>query len=149
MGRRQARWPVRLGGDRRLRQGDDSVNDRLKEVLIANAQAACRELATYAASTTEKGFTKEGDVLSQHRLIKIITMSLFGFSRGTALSRAFSNRVIGQCEKHGDDLYFHSYRLHLQFMGVFDIVASFGVPSTNARRPFQERDLIVSPRCAT
>jgi hypothetical protein len=64
MGRRQARWPVRLGGDRRLRQGDDSVNDRLKEVLIANAQAACRELATYAASTTEKGFTKEGDVLS-------------------------------------------------------------------------------------
>jgi hypothetical protein len=118
-------------------------------VLIANAQAACRELATYAASTTEKGFTKEGDVLNQHRLIKIITMSLFGFSRGAALSRAFSNRVIGQCEKHGDDLYFHSYRLHLQFMGVFDIVASFGVPSTNARRPFQERDLIVSLRCET
>jgi len=86
-------------------------------VLIANAQAACRELATYAASTTEKGFTKEGDVLSQHRLIKIITMSLFGFSRGAALSRAFSNRVIGQCDKHGDDRYFHSYRLHLGYTG--------------------------------
>jgi hypothetical protein len=150
MGRRQARWPVRLGGDRRLRQGDDSVNDRLKDVLIANSQATSRELATYAARATEKGFTKESDVLSQHRLIRIITMSLSGFSRGAALSRAFSNRVIGQCDnKHGDDPYFHSYRLHLQFMGVFDIVASFGVPSTNARRPFQERDLIVSLRCAT
>jgi hypothetical protein len=134
------------GGDRRLRQGEDAVNDVLKKVLIANAQAAGRELATYAANATEKGFAEVNDVLSQHRLIKIITMSLFGFSRGAALSRAFSNRVISQSVKSGTDLYFHSHRLRLQFMGVFDTVASFGVPSTNARLPFQERDLIVSPR---
>lgn len=134
------------GGDRRLRQGDDTVNDVLKKVLIANAQAASRELTTYAVSATEKSFAEVNEVLSQHRLIKIITMSLFGFSRGAALARAFSNRVIGQSEKRGDDLYFHSYRLRQQFMGVFDTVASFGVPSTNARLPFQERDLIVSPR---
>jgi hypothetical protein len=97
-------------------------------VLIANAQAAGRELATYAASPTEKGFAEINDALSQHRLIKIITMSLFGFSRGATLPRAFSNRAIGQCDKPGDDLYFHSYRLRLQFMGVFDTVALLGVP---------------------
>jgi hypothetical protein len=97
-------------------------------VLIANAQAAGRELATYAASPTEKGFAEINDALSQHRLIKIITMSLFGFSRGATLPRAFSNRAIGQCDKPGDDLYFHSYRSRLQFMGVFDTVALLGVP---------------------
>jgi len=87
------------GGDRRLRQGDDSVNDRLKEVLIANAQAAGRELATDAASATEKGFAKVNDALSQHRLIKIITMSFVGFSRGAALPRVLQSRDQPEREK--------------------------------------------------
>ena len=134
------------GGSRRLRQGDDSVNERLKEVLIANAQAKGAELAAYAANASEKGFAEVNDALSKHRLIKMINMSFFGFSRGAALSRAFSNRVIGNCEKRGNDLYYESYRTRLQFMGIFDTVASFGVPSQNARLPFEERDLIVSPR---
>lgn len=134
------------GGDRRLGHGDDMVNERLKALLIANAQAAGGQLATYAKTATAKGFADVNKALSKHRLIKTITMSLFGFSRGAALSRAFSNRVISQSERRGDDLYFHTYPLRMQFMGVFDTVASFGVPSTNARLPFQERDLIVSPR---
>ena len=39
---------------------------------------------------------------------------------------------------------YEHYPLRFNFMGVFDTVASFGVPAQNARTPFTERDLIVS-----
>lgn len=133
------------GGGRRLSQGDNEVNDALAQVLIANARALGGEVAKYAAASTEKGFTEINSALSRHRLIKVINMSFFGFSRGAALARAFSNRVIGNCDKSGTDLLYQGYRMQFPFLGIFDTVASFGVPSQNVRLPFEERELIVSP----
>jgi hypothetical protein len=133
------------GGSRRLGRGDAEVNDTLAQVLIANAKARGGELEAYANASTSKGFTELNAALGKHRLIKVINMSFYGFSRGAALARAFSNRVIGKCKKQGDGLAYEGYEMRFNFLGVFDTVASFGVPSQNVRLPFEERELIVSP----
>jgi len=134
------------GGDRRLEQGDDAVNDRLRDVLIANAKKLGGAVSKYAAESSEKSFSDVNAALGKHRLIKVINLSIFGFSRGAALARAFSNRVIDSCEKSGDDLLYQGYPLRVNFMGVFDTVASFGVPAQNVQLPFNERDLTVSAK---
>lgn len=137
---------VGLGGDRRLDLGDDTVNEKLRDVLIANAKKLGGKVATYAETSSTKSFAEVNAALGKHRLIKMINISFFGFSRGAALARAFSNRVIKGCKANGDQLEYQGYPVRFNFMGVFDTVASFGVPAKNATLPWQERDLIVSPK---
>ncbi len=132
------------GGDRRLEHASDMVNLGLREILIANAKALGGRVAEYAERNSEKSFSEVAAALSKHRLIKIINLSIFGFSRGAALARAFSNRLIQSCKKDGKILLYDGYPLRINFVGVFDTVASFGVPAQNARTPFSERELIVS-----
>jgi Uncharacterized alpha/beta hydrolase domain (DUF2235) len=134
------------GGDRRLDQGDDAVNDRLRDVLIANAKTMGGEVGKYAATGSAKSFAEVNAALGKHRLIKVINLSIFGFSRGAALARAFSNRVLENCKQEGDELLYNGYTLRLNFMGIFDTVASFGVPAANVQLPFWERDLVLSPK---
>jgi uncharacterized protein (DUF2235 family) len=133
------------GGDRRMNYGSHIVNDDLRGVLIANAKALGGILGKYAAENGKKSFDDVNATLARHRLIKVINVSIFGFSRGAALARAFSNRLIAKCAKQGGQLLYQSYPIRLNFMGLFDTVASFGVPAENVRTPFTERDLIVSP----
>jgi hypothetical protein len=45
----------------------------------------------------------------------------------------------------GPTLTYQGYPLRLNFMGLFDTVASFGLPAQNIRTSFDERELIVSP----
>jgi len=133
------------GGARRLIQGRDNVNDRLRQVLIAGARQLTKETKDYAAAATDKSFGEVNDVLGRFRLIKMINHSFFGFSRGAALARAYSNRVIRKCKREGSELRYEGYPIRLNFLGVFDTVASFGVPAKNVRLPFEERELVVSP----
>lgn len=131
------------GGDRRLYQGDDNVNDRLRDALITNAKALGGQVSKYATENTTKSFQEVNAALSKHRLIKVINVSIFGFSRGAALARAFSNRIVNSCEPEGEVLLYQGYPLTIRFMGVFDTVASFGLPSVNVKLPFVEKDLTV------
>lgn len=133
------------GGSRRLSQAEDEVNDRLRDALIENARRLGKETAEYAASASNKSFADVNEVVGKHRLIKMINISYLGFSRGAALARAFSNRVIRVCKKEEGSLRFEGYPIRFNFLGVFDTVASFGVPAKNVRLPFEERELIVSP----
>lgn len=134
------------GGDRRMEFGADKVNARLRDVLIANAQRAGGDLKKYADQSRSKSFTEVNDALGKHRLIKVINLSVFGFSRGAALARAFVNRVINQCKEGSDGLTYQGHPIRVNFLGIFDTVASFGVPAENIRLPWDERDLIVSPK---
>jgi hypothetical protein len=136
---------VGAGGDRRMEFGMDAVNEHLRKVLVANANALGGIVAKYAAENRTRSFNDLNSILAKHRLIKVINLSIFGFSRGAALARAFTNRLIAACKREGDVLLYEGYPIRLSFMGLFDTVASFGVPTQNARTPFTERDLIVSP----
>lgn len=132
------------GGSRRMEHARDRVNEGLREILIANAKSLGGNLEKYASENSRKSFSELSAVLSKHRLIKVINLSVFGFSRGAALARAFSNRVIRACKNDGKVLLYEGHPLRINFMGLFDTVASFGVPAQNARTPFSERDLMVS-----
>jgi hypothetical protein len=60
-----------------------------------------------------------------------INVALFGFSRGAAMARAFSNILIKErCDMHSDGcrLKRGNHRLRIRFMGLFDTVASVGLP---------------------
>lgn len=133
------------GGSRRLDQGDDAVSDRLRDILINSAKKLGGEAKQYADASASKSFSEVNAALGKHRLIKMINLSVFGFSRGASLARAFSNQVLKQCKQQGKNLCYQGYPIRLNFMGLFDTVASFGVPAANVRLPFDERDLIVSP----
>jgi hypothetical protein len=68
------------------------------------------------------------------RHMQWITLSVFGFSRGATLARAFVRRLMAeQCERTDDGLmwkgtYGDRVRLRIAFMGLFDTVASVGGP---------------------
>lgn len=132
------------GGDRRMHWGHDRVDERLRDMLIAKAQRAGGELKKYADQNRTAGFADVNKALAKHRLIKMINVSIFGFSRGAALARAFSNEMLSKCKVVDGKLTLQGYPVRFNFLGLFDTVASFGVPSQNARLPWQERDLIVS-----
>jgi len=60
-----------------------------------------------------------------------VNVSVFGFSRGAALARAFVNRLLKGRARRIDDsnwqLISAKCRLRIRFMGLFDTVASVGV----------------------
>lgn len=60
-----------------------------------------------------------------------INVALFGFSRGAALARAFANLLLqtrGVAGSNGWHLKQGHHRLRIRFMGLFDTVASVGLP---------------------
>ncbi|WP_245623653.1 T6SS phospholipase effector Tle1-like catalytic domain-containing protein [Paraburkholderia nodosa] len=62
--------------------------------------------------------------------IRMINVALFGFSRGSALVRAFAVRLARECRKVGDGWQYQGYPIRLYFMGLFDTVASAGLPAS-------------------
>jgi hypothetical protein len=55
-----------------------------------------------------------------------INLSVFGFSRGAAEARVFVNWLMGACEYKDGGWQFAGIALNLQFLGIFDTVASVG-----------------------
>jgi hypothetical protein len=64
-----------------------------------------------------------------------VNIAVFGFSRGAALARAFINLLLEtRCSSHGGKRTLNNGKLpvRIRFMGLFDTVASVGLPmSTN------------------
>ena len=90
------------GANSRLVSGDLSMNDALVRALEVPTELASEEVQTIFDTYENEGFEKLNEALSKHRLIRSIDVSVFGFSRGAALARAFVNRLRKACEK-GDD----------------------------------------------
>jgi len=70
--------------------------------------------------------------------IRMIGVSIFGFSRGAALARAFAIRLAQASEAKGSGYVWKKgefpFRLH--FMGLFDTVASVGTPYSLRSKSF-------------
>jgi len=56
-----------------------------------------------------------------------INVSVFGFSRGAAESRAFCNWLFEVCKQDGGGWTFAGIPIRLSFLGIFDTVASVGL----------------------
>ncbi|TKC88268.1 DUF2235 domain-containing protein [Trinickia terrae] len=59
--------------------------------------------------------------------IRMINFALFGFSRGSALARAFAIRIAAECKNKNGSWSYQGYPIRLYFMGLFDTVASAGL----------------------
>ena len=141
---------VGTGGTRRLDYGEDQLNDALKQVMILNAKKSEIDTGKYANEKKVYSFAEVDNSLKQHRLIKKINISTFGFSRGAALARAFTNQFMWQCESDCNGLSYGTgkYPIEFKFMGIFDTVASFGLPATNLNNnlTFEGRDMVIDER---
>jgi hypothetical protein len=62
--------------------------------------------------------------------VELINLSVFGFSRGAAEARAFCNWLFEVCEPVGGGWEFAGMPIRLNFLGIFDTVASVGVPDS-------------------
>ena len=68
--------------------------------------------------------------------VNSVSVAVFGFSRGATLARAFVNRLAKQAEQRGGQWLRDGTRFRIYFLGIFDTVASVGLPrdhSTYAR----------------
>lgn len=87
--------------------------------------------------------------------IRMIHLALFGFSRGAALARAFAHRLQSKyCEPDGQGGWRTKdgrHPIEIYFMGLFDSVASVGVPASaknmlrDARAGFNNPVMSVTP----
>ncbi len=74
------------------------------------------------------------DNAGRYKEIKKVCLSVFGFSRGAALARAFLNELAnpkkGYCTRQGDRLAWKNggYPVEVHFVGIWDTVAAVGVP---------------------
>ncbi|MCP3716888.1 DUF2235 domain-containing protein [Paraburkholderia sp. CNPSo 3281] len=135
------------GGDRRLLDGEDRMNQALRQALVNNARKMGGEVKQYVDKNRSASLNDLNKAIGAHRLIKVINISVIGFSRGAALSRAFVNMLVGQCKKQGDgSLTLNGFPVRFTFLGVFDTVASFGLPAHNLTLPLEQRDLRI-PNC--
>ncbi|GAA5014263.1 hypothetical protein GCM10025794_02710 [Massilia kyonggiensis] len=132
------------GGTRRLDFGEASVNDRLRAILTKSAAKLDISLKPYIEKGKPANIKQLAAAIEAHGLITIINLSIFGFSRGAALARAFSNNILSECIRDSNGtLRYQGVPVRIHFMGLFDTVASFGLPAKNVDMPFSERDLVV------
>lgn len=139
------------GGSRRLGFGRQEVNDALRNALLSRAKGLGGRVEQYAQTGKQKGFADVNQALRQHRLIKQINVSIFGFSRGAALARAFCNQWLWTCESDRGQLLYEGHPIRFVFLGLFDTVASFGLPAANLANTiqyggFEGRDLVIDDR---
>lgn len=132
------------GGTRRTEFGQSNVNDSLRLALIRNAKKLNISLTPYSETGRADNLPQMRQAMADHRLTIMINLSVFGFSRGAALARAFVNDMVRQfdVDEHGGTTY-NGFPIRINFMGLFDTVASFGIPSLNVDTPFSEKNLVV------
>ena len=76
--------------------------------------------------------TRLTSVLNEKRpVVKLINVSVFGFSRGAAEARAFCNWMVECCRFEGGGYAFCGIPIRFQFLGVFDTVASVGLADSS------------------
>lgn len=139
------------GGGRRINHGQQQVNDALRSALLSRAEQLGGQVQRHANAAKKQSFEDVNLHLKKHRLIKQINVSIFGFSRGAALARAFSNQWLWKCEDNRGKLFYEGHPIRFVFLGLFDTVASFGLPAANLANDwkyggFKGRDLVVDDR---
>jgi len=143
-----------IGGTRRLKYGESQISISLENILKQKIAQAEAKLKPQVEARKNEAIVKMGTKLNEHRLIKKVNLSIFGFSRGAALARVFSNEMIWKTETEDLSLKYQisgqaePAPMEIQFLGIFDTVASLGLPATNMSNKFSftGRDIVVDPR---
>lgn len=60
-----------------------------------------------------------------------LEFDIFGFSRGAALARHFVNLIKQHGIRYDENLFYHSSKIKIKTLNIFDTVASFGKPGND------------------
>ncbi|HIE5356370.1 TPA: T6SS phospholipase effector Tle1-like catalytic domain-containing protein [Stenotrophomonas maltophilia] len=110
--------------------GSDLIQPNEAKVLVASmSETRLLEGMTRRAMLTAIAQRLERVVKGHQRRVKSVHVSVFGFSRGAAQARAFVHRLYETAEAWGSGCGYNiaGIPLYLNFMGIFDTVASVGV----------------------
>lgn len=134
---------ARYGADRihwSILQVFNSVHRYLNGVDLLTAVEAKALVSSMSETRLLEGMTRRSllDAIAQRlervvkghqRRVKSVHVSVFGFSRGAAQARAFVHRLYETAEAWGSGCGYNiaGIPLYLNFMGIFDTVASVGV----------------------
>jgi hypothetical protein len=112
-------------------KGKDSklIPDAQAKDLVDQLQHQVNTARNGKLKTLQADLTKALNGLKPN--ITRINLSVFGFSRGAAQARTFVNWLFEACDKKGNDYLFAKIPLRVQFMGIFDTVASVGLANLN------------------
>ena len=90
----------------------------------------------YGDARLDKAMNWLKETIAKHPADKIIEikLSVFGFSRGAALARAFVRRIEGECDEKGGEHLWPGVNkaCSVYFMGLFDTVASVAAPASTS-----------------
>lgn len=90
---------------------------------------------TYGEPRLQWAMDKIDEFVANHPVANItgLDIAMFGFSRGAALARAFARRIQDRCT--GGDGHWRwnkgGFEARLYFLGLFDTVASVGLPTSS------------------
>lgn len=105
---------------------DDGISARIANNLASSTSPAMIRRLTLR--TWQK--TLAANLKGQLPRVELINLSVFGFSRGAAEARAFCNWLFEVCEPVGGGWEFAGIPIRLSFLGIFDTVASVGIPDS-------------------
>ena len=133
------------GGDRRIDYGEAQVNAAMRRALEQSVKKLDISMAAYDEKGKPQNMRELSRALENHGRITVINLAVFGFSRGAALARAFTNEMVRQCKRGSkNELRYKGVPIQFKFLGLFDTVASFGLPRCNIDGAFDEKNLVVS-----
>lgn len=118
------------------------VGTYFREVGDDGGSTAGLSFATKGAARLDFALERFDEVIKRHAALTStkaseiieVNIAVFGFSRGAALARAFVNFLVAEraVKRAGKwTLKNGSWPLRVRFMGLFDTVASVGVPMSN------------------
>lgn len=132
----------------RAHQEDDPSHGRFR-IYIPGVGTYFKEVGDSGGTTRGKGFGAMGEDRLEWAMKKLIDraskgtgvmkVALFGFSRGATLARAFARRIAERCTATSGGWSFKHDKgkrdIRLYFMGLFDTVASVGIPMSTNNEP--------------
>lgn len=103
-------------------------NDPLITNRVASEICQGEHLETFGMPELNKYVQKlEVFLKSNKPTVTMLTISVFGFSRGAAQARAFCNMFFKLCKPSGKQHTLAGVPVRINFLGIFDTVASTGI----------------------
>ena len=127
------------------------IPDALAKTII-NSLASTLEFSVTRRLVMSTWQEKLKDTLTGNKpTVEQINVSVFGFSRGAAEARAFVNWLFEVCNKEGGGWTFAGIPIRVQFLGLFDTVASVGLANLydngllNGHQSWADNNLEIHP----
>lgn len=115
-----------LNAPHRFVFGVDLISNDLAKTIVGNVATPTSPGAMRRVVLNTWQDKLKTALAGQKPKVEQINLSVFGFSRGAAEARTFVNWLFEVCKQEGGGWAFAGIPIRLQFLGIFDTVASVG-----------------------